>query len=220
VYVLIYIGITNLRGKDIKFNPVFFAFAVLFINDSEKLSLYVRNKDKFSDDDVKKHLAENNITICDYNEIYSLRSEEYTIVTDKVSVNQNLYLTITTNDNKYEVVDQDPIEHTKYIKTEHEINGMRNCQIRDGAAVVSYFAWLENEVNSRDVSEYEGGLKVGEFRSKQDLYIGESFYPISSCGANAAIIHYKPDESNSTKIDKDKIYLLDNGGQFLYIILT
>lgn len=47
-----------------------------------------------------------------------------------------------------------------------------------------------------------------------DLFRGLSFDTISSTGANASIIHYKPDTINSAVIDKDKIYLCDSGAQF------
>lgn len=45
--------------------------------------------------------------------------------------------------------------------------------------------------------------------------MGLSFGSISSVGANAAIIHYKPEESTAAEIVTDKIYLLDSGGHYL-----
>lgn len=45
--------------------------------------------------------------------------------------------------------------------------------------------------------------------------MGESFECISSSGANAAIIHYKPDENTSSIIDRSKVYLCDSGAQYL-----
>ena len=43
-----------------------------------------------------------------------------------------------------------------------------------------------------------------------------SFETISSSGANAAIIHYKPEENSCAKLVKDKIYLVDSGGQYRF----
>ena len=54
----------------------------------------------------------------------------------------------------------------KAIKNETEIEGFRACHIRDGAALCSYFAWLEEELQrGSTISEYEGALKLEEFRS-------------------------------------------------------
>jgi len=42
-----------------------------------------------------------------------------------------------------------------------------------------------------------------------------SFDTISSTGANAAVIHYKPEPGNCSIIDPSKIYLCDSGAQYL-----
>ena len=34
-------------------------------------------------------------------------------------------------------------------------------------------------------------------------------------GPNGAVIHYKPDQESSLKLNNDEIYLLDSGGQYL-----
>jgi Xaa-Pro aminopeptidase len=45
--------------------------------------------------------------------------------------------------------------------------------------------------------------------------MGLSFDTISSTGANAAIIHYKPEKGSCAIIDPKKIYLCDSGAQYL-----
>ena len=45
--------------------------------------------------------------------------------------------------------------------------------------------------------------------------MGLSFDTISSTGANAAIIHYKPEPGHCSIIDPAAIYLCDSGGQYL-----
>jgi Xaa-Pro aminopeptidase len=44
---------------------------------------------------------------------------------------------------------------------------------------------------------------------------GLSFDTISGGGPNGAIIHYRPTRTNSSKITKNMIHLLDSGGQYL-----
>lgn len=184
------------------------------------------NKAKFETEEIKKHLQENKITLYDYDAFYDVLSKKdttldnYLVVADKESINQNLFnlLTNSFEISKFKIIDQDVIEHTKNIKSEREMKGLRDCQVRDGAALVAYFAWLENSLLNEgrtDLNEYEGALKSKEFREKGDLFMGESFDAISSSGSNADIIHYKPDEKNSSIIKKENIYLLDSGGQYL-----
>jgi len=73
------------------------------------------------------------------------------------------------------------------------MNGMRNCHIRDTAAVVKYFGWLENELrNNTGHTEYTAAKQLFKFRAEGDLFKGLSFDTISSIGPNGAVIHYKP----------------------------
>lgn len=44
--------------------------------------------------------------------------------------------------------------------------------------------------------------------------MGLSFDTISSTGANAAIVHYKPSAEDSMDVNPDHIYLVDSGGQY------
>ena len=50
---------------------------------------------------------------------------------------------------------------------------------------------------------------------KHEHFIGLSFDTISSTGANAAVIHYKPEPGNCSVIDPKAIYLCDSGAQYL-----
>ena len=50
---------------------------------------------------------------------------------------------------------------------------------------------------------------------KHQYFVGLSFDTISSTGANAAVIHYKPEKGNCSTIDPKAIYLCDSGGQYL-----
>jgi Xaa-Pro aminopeptidase len=113
---------------------------------------------------------------------------------------------------------KDTIENIKCIKNEREVRGMIECHIRDGAALMKYLAWLENELNvngKTDISEWDGACKLEEFRSNGEFFMGLSFDTISSIGANGAIIHYSPEKETAMKINNKEVYLLDSGGQYL-----
>jgi len=94
---------------------------------------------------------------------------------------------------------------------------MRNANIRDCAAIMRYFAFLEEELQKPDhgLDEFSGARKVEEYRTFGDRYKGPSFDTISSMGSNGAVIHYKPSKETALKMNPDEIYLLDSGGQYL-----
>ena len=55
---------------------------------------------------------------------------------------------------------------------------------------------------------------MSNFNRKHEKFVGLSFDTISSTGANAAVIHYKPERGNCPNIDPNAIYLCDSGGQY------
>mmetsp|Transcript_1069 Transcript_1069/g.1080 ORF Transcript_1069/g.1080 Transcript_1069/m.1080 type:complete len:183 (+) Transcript_1069:960-1508(+) len=98
------------------------------------------------------------------------------------------------------------------------MEGMRRCNIRDCAAIMKYFGWLEKEVNTNpdgSLDEYEGARKMDYFRTEGEHHKGPSFDTISSIGPNGAVIHYKPEQGTALKLTNKDIYLLDSGGQYL-----
>jgi len=97
------------------------------------------------------------------------------------------------------------------------MEGMRQCNIRDCAAIMKYFAFLEEELQNPEhgLDEFSGARKVEEYRTHGELYKGPSFSTISSIGPNGAVIHYEPTEESALKLNNDEIYLLDSGGQYL-----
>mmetsp|Transcript_12752 Transcript_12752/g.21514 ORF Transcript_12752/g.21514 Transcript_12752/m.21514 type:complete len:115 (+) Transcript_12752:974-1318(+) len=94
---------------------------------------------------------------------------------------------------------------------------MRNANVRDCAAIMKYFAFLEEQLKKPDhgLDEFSGARKVEEYRTHGERYVGPSFDTISSIGANGAVIHYKPTKEEALKLNNDEIYLLDSGGQYL-----
>lgn len=126
-----------------------------------------------------------------------------------------LYQNLGGESNVEEV--RSPVSDEKACKNEAELKGMRDCHIRDGAALSEFFAWLEEEliVKGTTLDEVDAADKLEEYRSQKDKFAGLSFPTISSTGANAAIIHYGPERGNCSVIDPQKIYLCDSGAQYL-----
>lgn len=215
----------NLRGNDIPYNPVFFSYAAI---TKDEAILYV-DETKLSDA-VKKHL-DGVVKIKPYEAIFedakamgqalsaSVQDGDSPAAKQKYLMSKEtswaLGQALGGDDNVEEM--RSPIGDAKAIKNDVELKGMRECHIRDGAALIEYFAWLEDKlVNQRaKLDEVEAADKLEELRSKKEHFVGLSFPTISSTGPNAAVIHYQPERGNCSTIDPSKIYLCDSGAQYL-----
>lgn len=214
----------NLRGSDIEYNPVFFSYAAITPTTA---TLYV-DSTKLSND-TKKYLNDNDVTIRPYEKIFedtkafgaSLVKENASAESDGtpkkflLSTRGSWSLKRALGGDDFVEELRSPIGDAKAVKNETELEGMRACHIRDGAALIEYFAWLEKELQSgTKIDEVEGADKLEEFRKKQKHFVGLSFDTISSTGANAAVIHYKPERGACSVIDPKEIYLCDSGAQY------
>jgi Xaa-Pro aminopeptidase len=107
-----------------------------------------------------------------------------------------------------------PVAVMKCIKNEVELEGFRQCHIRDGAALCSFFAWLEKHVAGGDIDEVSAADKLEEMRSTKKHFVGLSFPTISGSGPNGAVIHYRPEKGSCRKITTEEVYLVDSGAQY------
>ena len=115
------------------------------------------------------------------------------------------------------LIREDIIENIKYVKNPVEIEGFRKANLKDSVALIKFFAWLEEELvtkDRKDLNEYEIGIKNKQVREDQENFMGESFAPICACGPNAAIIHYEQNENLHSDANKDLILLCDTGAQY------
>ncbi|KAH6579732.1 hypothetical protein BASA61_010075 [Batrachochytrium salamandrivorans] len=208
----------NLRGSDIQYNPVFFSYALV---TTEHAYLYV--DDCKVTDAVKTHFG-SKVTVKPYNYFFdhlkAFKTEKMdTDLTEKISVDFRCSLAVkeALGGDSCVSVSRSPIQTSKAIKTEAELEGFRQSHIRDAAALCRYFAWLENElVNKKScITEADGADVLEKFRSELPNFVGLSFDTISSTGPNGAIIHYKPEHGSCANIDVNQLYLCDSGAQFL-----
>lgn len=217
----------NLRGSDIAFNPVFFSYA--WIGATDGVRLFVSK-------------SQIDTAIAEYLEGLGVKVEEYEAVWEHLTNVAETQVTMRSkSDQKFQVVISNksslaieeslggtdlvhpmrsPIQDLKAIKNETEITGFRNAHVRDGAALVTYFSWLEDTLSkpqTSPITEYSAAIELESIRKRMggEYYKGLSFDTISSTGKNAAIIHYKPDETQSDVICQDQIYLCDSGAQYL-----
>ena len=237
-------GCVAYHTNSIPYNPVFFSYALITPTTT---TLYIDSKKITSE--VVSHLGKS-VEIRPYDAILkdaiSLSAAQETepkpgdqklVIPKKkfmISTAASWALSLTLGGE--EKVDElrSLIGDAKAIKNKTELEGMRACHIRDGAALSEYFAWLEEElvVKGSKIDEVRAADKLEQIRSsvyshnivewnlitryrRHQHFVGLSFDTVSSTGPNAAVIHYKPEPGNCSVIDPSAIYLCDSGAQYL-----
>ena len=203
----------------ITYNPVFFAYAL--ITPTEAV-IYV--DDHKLSPEVKAHLG-HSVTIKPYDSIFvDTKALGQSVSTTAgppqkilLSTKASWALSVSLGGEEQVEEARSPIADAKAIKNEVELEGMTACHIRDGAALTEYFSWLEDQLIQKKATldEVDGADKLEAIRSKHQHFVGLSFDTISSTGANAATIHYKPEKGSCSVIDPKKVYLCDSGAQYL-----
>ncbi len=202
--------ILNLRGSDIDFNPVFYSYGIL---SKDGFKLFIDGEK--IDTSLREELGKSGISILDYGDIYKYLSDinpNESIYVDVNTCNYNLYDSINCNIVKGE----DFVANLKTIKNPTEIENLKYAHEVDGAALVRFYMWLEDELKSRTVSEYEAGEKLAYFRAQNKGYISESFSPIVGYKSNGAIVHYSASKDSCKDIKPEGMLLVDSGGQYKF----
>ncbi|PHH78616.1 hypothetical protein CDD80_6587 [Ophiocordyceps camponoti-rufipedis] len=182
----------NLRGSDITYNPVFFSYAivtpqtvVLYVDESR---LSVSAKSYLSDNDVQTKPYETFLPdaqrIASEMLEKSLSSEGLAPETFLMSNKGSWALRRALGGDGTVDETRSPIGDAKAIKNEVEIRGMRECHVRDGAALIEFFAWLEDQLVAKKATldEVQAATKLEDLRSKHRHFVGLSFSTISSSG--------------------------------------
>lgn len=180
----------NLRGNDIPYNPVFFSYAVI---TADEVTLYV-DADKLTAD-CHTYLEESGVVVKPYDSLFedakalgnAISSKGDALSTAKqyaISTKGSWALKLALGGEDVVEEIRSPVGDFKAQKNDTELEGMRQCHIRDGAALTEYFAWLEDRlINKKEViDEVTAADKLEEIRSKHKYFVGLSFPTISSTG--------------------------------------
>lgn len=231
----------NLRGNDIPHSPVMYSYLIV---ETTAATLFV--DDCKITPEVMDHLKAAGVEIKPYesvlNAVENLADEGARLWLDTSSVNAAIVNTFDSACEKYmrrfgssrrnksgrygssngqldgpAIIHKiSPIPIGKAIKNQSEIEGMKNCHLRDAAALVEFWSWLEKSIHEGAVlTEVEVSDQLLEFRSKQEGFLDTSFDTISGSGANGAIIHYRPEPDSCSIVDANKLFLLDSGAQYI-----
>ena len=200
----------NIRGRDVKSNPVVLSYAVITI---DSVYLFI-DKNKIGKD-IRAELSKENVQIKRYEEVYEFIKnidENEVVLIDTSKVNYAIYNNIPSNVQKIE--ERNPSILFKSIKNEIELKNIRNSHIKDGVAFTKFMYWLKNNIGKIEITEISATQKLEAFRREQDKFIEPSFSTIAAYKDHAAMMHYSATEESNYKLEPRDLFLVDSGGQY------
>ncbi|MCR5837757.1 MAG: aminopeptidase P family protein [Lachnospiraceae bacterium] len=195
----------NLRGSDVKCNPVFLSYSII---TTDEVIIYTGS-------DIPKELSDDNqirIMQKPYHSFY----DDLSKITGKVMVDLSVsnYL-VSRMLSGAEIVDvENPTKKMKAVKNDTELENIRKCHVWDGVAVTKFMYWLKNNVGKETITEISAAEYLEKLRREQGPLKDLSFETISAYGANAAMMHYSADEKCNVELKPEGMYLVDSGGQY------
>ena len=198
----------NLRGTDVRCNPVFVAY--LLISDT-KTTLYM-NKVKLTRE-VSAYLSAQGITVDDYENVSKgLKNyAEYNILLDPDTTNYTLARQVSCPEVLFET---SPVPALKAVKNEAEIRGFHSAMLKDGIAMVKFLKWLRPAVEAGGQTEMSLNERLTDLRAEQPLFRGVSFDSIVGYEAHGAIVHYEATPVTDAPIKPCGLVLIDSGAQY------
>ena len=198
----------NLRGTDVRCNPVFVAY--LLISDTQT-TLYI-NKVKLTRE-VSAYLSAQGITVDDYENVSKgLKNyAEYNILLDPDTTNYTLARQVSCPEVLFET---SPVPALKAVKNEAEIRGFHSAMLKDGIAMVKFLKWLRPAVEAGGQTEMSLNERLTALRAEQPLFRGVSFDSIVGYEAHGAIVHYEATPATDAPIKPCGLVLIDSGAQY------
>ena len=200
--------VTNLRGNDVNFNPVFLAYLCI---TPKSATLFVDTKQ--CDDSVKAYLKEQHIELKDYHdyfkELQKLKGETILLSPD---ANQTIYNIVGEHNTLH--IAPSPVQLLKAVKNETELEGFRKAMVKDGVALVNFFYWLENNIGKTPLTEHSLGDVMDKFRAEQG-FLANSFGKIIGYEGNGAIVHYHAATNPEVPMHAKGTVLIDSGAHYI-----
>ncbi|MBK0327309.1 aminopeptidase P family protein [Rhodobacteraceae bacterium F11138] len=195
----------NMRGADIPRNPVAHGFAVL--HDDARVDLYMAAQKLTG---LEDHLGSAVGTDEPDRFLDALAGLTGPVRIDRATTPQKIADALGDR----AVLADDPCALPKARKNPAEIAGSAAAHLRDGAAMVEFLAWLDQQPPD-SVTEIEVVTRLEEYRRRDTALQDISFETIAGTGPNGAIIHYRVSEDSDSTLRDGHLLVLDSGGQYL-----
>ena len=207
--------LTNLRGGDVDYNPVFLAHMLI---SQEAATLFV-DSNKVSAE-IDQLLKEAGISTAPYDGIKDALSQ----LTPKdmllIDPNKVAVGTLAKLGDGIQMLERmAPSTLLKSVKSAADIEHVREAMRQDGAALCEFFAEFERRLeNGERLSELDVDSMLIEVRSRQPNYISPSFPTIAGFNENGALPHYRAVEDKFSYLDVAEgaggLLLIDSGAQY------
>jgi Xaa-Pro aminopeptidase len=203
--------ITNLRGGDVDYNPVFLAHLLI---DAMHATLFVAPGKL--DTALQAQLVADGIALADYTQAAAALAAlpaGATLLLDPKRVTLGLRQAVARGARVVEAIN--PSTLAKSRKTPEEAAFVRDAMAEDGAAMCEFYAWFEQALGRERLTELTIDERLGAARAKRAGYAGPSFPTIAGFNANGAMPHYRATPESHAMIEGDGLLLIDSGGQYL-----
>ncbi|MBA2058260.1 aminopeptidase P family protein [Psychrobacter cryohalolentis] len=207
--------LTNLRGADVDYNPVFLAHMLISENDA---TLFIDNNKVSSE--IAQSLKDSGIAIADYEAVQdalgTLTADDLLLLDpSKVAVG-----TLSKMADGVGFIEQmAPSTLLKSVKSDADIDHVREAMRQDGAALCEFFATFEQRLaDGERLSELDVDSMLIEVRSQQPHYVSPSFPTIAGFNENGALPHYRatPEKFSYLEVNEGEggLLLIDSGAQY------
>ena len=203
--------ITNLRGSDVSYNPIFLAHLLITGKDA---TLFV-GPGKV-DSALAMALADDGIYVMPYAEAsqnLAALTEGSRLLIDPKRVTLGLREAVPSS--VYVVEAINPSTLLKSRKCAEEAAFVREAMAQDGAAMCEFYAWFEAALGKQRITELTIDERLSAERAKRPGFVGLSFSTIAGFNANGAMPHYRATEDAHAVIEGNGLLLIDSGGQYL-----
>ena len=179
--------LTNLRGNDVSYNPVFLAHLLIGASNA---TLYV--DDSRLTAPAREALAAAGISVAPYEKA----ADDIARLSDSLLVDPAKVAASTLQSLKgtVPVIESvNPSTLFKSVKSPADVAHTREAMIEDGVALCRFFADFEARLARGEVlNELDIDRMLLEFRSQRPNFVSPSFGTIAGFNANAALPHYSP----------------------------
>ena len=202
--------LTNLRGSDIDFNPVFLSWALV---GGDSATLFVN--ETAIDGTIEAHLIEAGWRIADYSSFETVLSDFIAQGGQCLGRSRELNAKLSQLVGNVWCENAHPVALWKSVKTPEELEGLRAVMKADGRAQEEFIKEIKARLlRGEKLTENDAVAILHEKRAAIEGFIGESFGTIAAVNANAALPHYEPKPGQGAPITPPCILLVDSGAHY------
>ncbi len=202
--------VLNIRGKDVKCNPVVISY--LLITSSDVIWFIAPEK---LTSEITGYLNSQGVQTHPYEDVETALGS-YLISPLSLNQSKTNYAIFSSVPAECNVVrGESPVPLMKAIRNPVEIQGIHQAMKRDGIALCRFLYWLSENVHTGKETELSITAQLHKFRSGQPLFQGDSFDTIAGYKQHGAIVHYSATPESDIPLLPEGFLLLDSGAQYL-----